>query len=164
MIILRAKTHSVILFVVFCIVLLVLPDSILAQKPKFKNLKSINVGAKHDALVKVMFTTTKEEYFYAIYKNVKIKKINIYRIEAKIRKSDSVCVEMKLITNTATDATKLLKLASHDFGKPEFKVLKSATTYDWLWTEKKYPSYIESKSFHYTDSEKAEFKIILIPQ
>ena len=162
--ILRAKTKSLLLFNVLVILLFLLPNSILSQQPKFKNLKSLNVGTKNDFLIKEMFTCATEEYFYASFKHVKIKKITIYRVEAKIRKSDSVCIEIKFITNNAIDANKLIAAAKREFGKPEHKVFKSPTTFDYVWEDKKYPSYLETKSIHFTDSEKTEFKIILLPQ
>ena len=123
----------------------------MAQNPKLKNINSINVGVKHDMLVNIMFTTAKEEYFYAIIKDVKIKKAGISRIEAKIRKADSVCVEVMVKTASAKQTQRLFKLVSREFGKPESKVLKTPTTYDWVWQEKQYPRYIESKSFQYID-------------
>ena len=135
----------------------------MAQKTKFKNLESINVGVKHDALVKVMFTTAKEEYFYASFKDVKIKKVGVSKMEVKIRKADSVCVEVDINTDNAKQTKKLFKQAKREFGTPQ-KVLKSATEYDWVWNDKKYARYIESKSIHYIDATNAVFKIILIPQ
>jgi hypothetical protein len=136
----------------------------MAQKTKLKNLKSMNVGIKNDAMVKVMFTTPTEEYFYATFKDVKIKRVNITRIDAKIRKADSVCIELTVLVDNPKQTKKLFKQAKKEFGMPQSKVFKSPTAYDWVWNEKKYTRYIESKSFHYLDANKAEFKIILITQ
>lgn len=135
-----------------------------AQKPKFKNLASLKVGSKNDALVKVMFTSATEEYFYASFKDVKIKKVSVSKIEAKIRKSDSVCVEVTIITNNTRQTKKLYKQAKREFGKPENPVYKSPTEFDWVWNDRKFLHFIESKSLHYINAEMAEFKMILIPQ
>lgn len=135
-----------------------------AQKPKFKNLASLKVGSKNDALVKVMFTSATEEYFYASFKDVKIKKVSVSKIEAKIRKSDSVCVEVTIVTNNTRQTKKLYKQAKREFGKPENPVYKSPTEFDWVWNDRKFLHFIESKSLHYINAEMAEFKMILIPQ
>ncbi len=145
---------------VFCF----LPERMMAQNPKLKNINSINVGVKHDMLVNIMFTTVTEEYFYAIIKNTKIKKVEVSRIEAKIRKADSVCVEVVITASNAKQVKKLLKQATREFGKPGNKVYRSANTFDWVWSEIKHEHYLESKSMQYMSLEKAELKLLFIPQ
>ncbi len=124
----------------------------------------MNVGTKNDAIVKVMFTTPIEEYFYATFKDVKVKKTDVSKIEVKIRKADSVIVELTVFAENEKQTKALFRQAKKEYGKPQSPVYTSPTAYDWLWNEKKYPHYIESKSFHYKDAGKAEFKMILIPQ
>ena len=124
----------------------------------------MNVGIKNDAMVKVMFTTKTEEFFYATFKDAKIRKANVSKIEVKIRKADSVIVELNVYTDNPKQTKKLFKQAKKEFGKPQSKVYKTPTTYDWVWGDKKSLRYIESKSYHYIDENKAEFKSILIPQ
>jgi len=136
----------------------------MAQAVKFKNLKSINVGARNETMVKVMFTTPKEEYFYSTFKDVKIKKVNISKMECKIRKSDSICVELTILVSDPKQAKKLFKLAKHDFGKPVNKVFKTTEEYDWVWNEVKHDNYIESKAWHNLPDHGAVLKIILIQQ
>jgi hypothetical protein len=139
-----------------------LPGALAAQNPKFKSLKNVNVGFKNDALVKVMFTSPKEEYFYSTFRDIKIGKATVSRLDVKIRKADSVCVEVTLTAGNSKEVKKLMKQAKRDFGKPENRVIQSPTVSDWVWAEKRYPSYIESKSMHYVNDAKAEFKMILI--
>jgi hypothetical protein len=152
------KTTPLLLFSI----LLLFSFDLSAQTKKFKNLKSINVGQQNKDFVKIMFTNTSDEYFYATYRNVKIKKVNAARIDAKIRKADSVTVELVVTTDNAKQSKKLLKQARREFGKPDQKVFRNAKDFDWVWSEKKIDHYIESKSFHYASPTQNELKIILI--
>jgi hypothetical protein len=111
-----------------------------------------------------MFTNTSDEYFYATFRNVKIKRVTVARIDAKIRKADSVTVDVVVTADNAKQSKKLLKQAKREFGKPDQKVYRNEKDFDWLWSEKKVDHYIEAKTFHYASPTQNELKLLLINQ
>lgn len=149
-------------FVLALIILLFGTATVNAQPVTFRNLSSITVGTRNPDVIKVMFTMPHDEYFYAVFKDVKIKKVKASSVIFKLRKADSLIVDVAIKTDDASSSKKLLKQASKEFGKPKQKVFASPTTFDWIWEEVKKPGFIESKSLRNISPTQSEFKVILI--
>jgi hypothetical protein len=156
------KKTKIIFFFIVNGVFACIFTSLQSQHVKFTSIKSLNVGEKHESLVKVMFTTKTEPYFYSTFKNVKFKRMLVGKVEARISKTDSTCQELTITATDEKQVKKLFKRVKHEFGAPNQKVFSSPTTFDWVWNDKKCIAYVESKTWHLVDANTAVFKIMLI--
>ena len=149
-------------FVVTLIMFLFGTGAVYSQQTTFRNITSINVGTKNPEVIKAMFTMPHDEYYYAVFKDVKIKKVQASSVIFKIRKADSLIVDLTIKTGDAGSSKKLFRQACKEFGKPKQKVYTSPTTFDWIWDEIKKTGFIESKSLRNPAPGQSEFKVILI--